>query len=521
MSAASYGSREPVRDDVRTQLADLFDQIQKLESRVAALEQHPPLLRPHPHSEPPPIAELKVSDDTVPALGRALLGIGGAYLLRALTEMSVLPAPLGITLGIGYAGLWLWLAARSTGSFAAGLNAATSLVILAPLLWEAVVRLHALPSSMAAAALALFTAVAQGLAWKMNVPVLAKIVGPGCAWVAVALLFGAESLLPFSMALVAIAAVSEYFGTPLRWMVALAADAGVLMLAGLEGRGTELPEGYAPVPAAAATVVPALLSAVYVASAVRRTIGTHLRFSIFGIAQTAAAFVIGTGGIWYVTHATLPVACVALICGAACFAILANVADRRNLYTYAAFGTLLMAAGAGLVASGSWLTAAGGALALVAFFLNPGGLGNRIAAAFLWLAACIPPHNWMIVIPVAVAIYVFLIRSRDEQWPALAIAGAMVFSIVALVISNVTLASAIVTVLSVALATVGTRFARRELVWLMYATMGTAAWLVVAGDLQSPTTMRLVLSLVLFGGTLILLPRILKMGPRRRVNPRA
>jgi len=45
---------------------------------------------------------------------------------------------------------------------------------------------------------------------------------------------------------------------------------------------------------------------------------------------------------------------------------------------------------------------------------------------------------------------------------------------------------------------------------MMYVTMAAAAWMLVARDLASDVTLRLVFSLLLFGVTLMLLPRILK-----------
>ncbi len=46
--------------------------------------------------------------------GRAFLGIGGAYLFRALTEAGTLPHLAGVALGLVYAGAWI-LAAEHSG----------------------------------------------------------------------------------------------------------------------------------------------------------------------------------------------------------------------------------------------------------------------------------------------------------------------------------------------------------------------------------------------------------------------
>jgi len=86
----------------------------------------------------------------------------------------------------------------------------------------------------------------------------------------------------------------------------------------------------------------------------------------------------------------------------------------------------------------------------------------------------------------------------------------MVFSAAAVVIAQPRLpATALLSAYSLALAAIGTRRRRRELIWLMYATMAAAGCLLITREFQSSSTMTLVISLLLFGGTLILLPRII------------
>lgn len=73
-----------------------------------------------------------------------------------------------------------------------------------------------------------------------------------------------------------------------------------------------------------------------------------------------------------------------------------------------------------------------------------------------------------------------------------------------------TLGTVVLTLLSVALAWSGMRWERRELVWLVYGLMALAAWKLVARDFQNERNLALVASLLFYGGTLILLPRILQ-----------
>ena len=515
------GAESGVRpEDLRHLVAELSAEIHALERRVDALEHYgvpfPPPLPTKPRPAPAGI-DAQASADTIPALGRALLGFAGAYLLRALTEMSILPRTAGITLGILYAAAWLFLAARSRRSFTQGLNAATSLAILAPLIWEASVRLHAIPAAIAAAVVAVFCALAMVLArtarTSADATLVATIAAPACAWIALILLVGTEAMLPFSAAILAIAALSELARISTRGVAAIAADIAVLLMIWLLGRGGPLPDGYAAVPLRAAVFAAALLAVIYVLAALRATLIEGRRFSIFSISQTAAAFLLGLGGTWYLTHSAAPIGWTALAAGIACYALLPRAGQGRNLYAYAVFALALTCAGIGLLASGAALASLLCAAAMAVFLIDPGKLGSYSAAAFLWIAALAEPHWLSIVFAAALIVYVLLVRLREERWSALAVAAAMVFAFSSAIIGDARLgsaATAILTVASPVLAWFGARQSRKELVWMMYVTMAAAAWMLVARDLASDVTLRLVFSLLLFGVTLMLLPRILK-----------
>ena len=85
-------------------------------------------------NEPP-----RVPPGLLPAVGRLLLGIAGAYLFRAITEAHILPELAGTALGIIYAAAWLVssIGTRADRRLAAAFEGITASCILAPLLWEA------------------------------------------------------------------------------------------------------------------------------------------------------------------------------------------------------------------------------------------------------------------------------------------------------------------------------------------------------------------------------------------------
>src|SRR5689334_22839232 len=113
----------------------------------------------------------------VPALGQSLLGLAGAYLLRALSESTAFPPAVTVGWGIAYAMGWLVWAARSQEQqrLETALRSLTSVLILAPLLWEAVFRFEAVSHIAAAAVLAAFTLFGLAISWRKDLLIVATI----------------------------------------------------------------------------------------------------------------------------------------------------------------------------------------------------------------------------------------------------------------------------------------------------------------------------------------------------------
>src|SRR5690348_7595805 len=125
--------------------AELLRAMRELEARVARIEERlnlgsavpTPSLPERPVE--PGVAILSESAGAVPVLGRALLGLAGAYVLRALADSHTVPQSAGVWSGIFYAGFWLVKAARTPAGQRAktAIYSLTSALILGPLLWEA------------------------------------------------------------------------------------------------------------------------------------------------------------------------------------------------------------------------------------------------------------------------------------------------------------------------------------------------------------------------------------------------
>jgi hypothetical protein len=127
------------------------------------------------------VAAADAADDGAPVAsaltlaGRTFLVLGGAFLLRTLTEAGRVPASLGALLGLAYALAWIGLALRDgargarTSAVVHGLTAA---LVAYPLVGEAATRMGAFAPAPAAAALAVVTAALVAAGRRTGLPVL-------------------------------------------------------------------------------------------------------------------------------------------------------------------------------------------------------------------------------------------------------------------------------------------------------------------------------------------------------------
>ena len=197
----------------------MSSRIENLEQRIAALEALPKAAA----SLPPPIAVIQEENSAAgeftlpqpagvfPVIGQAMLGIAGAYVLRALSESTALPQLVIVAVSLAYAGTWLVWATRErvTTRFASISYAITAALILAPMLGELTLRFHILPSAATAALLSLFALASAALAWKRR---LTGVVWVGIATgvcTAFALMVMSRDLAPYVAVLLLIVLISE------------------------------------------------------------------------------------------------------------------------------------------------------------------------------------------------------------------------------------------------------------------------------------------------------------------------
>ncbi len=555
-------------------LQDLQRRVQNLEQRLGARD-GPPADAEEPATAEPEKALAPTAADAGPGLppnalpifGRALLAIAGGYILRTLTEMGLLSHAAGVTAGLVYGVAWLIVAVRlpQKPKFAAAVAAVTSVAIVAPLLWEASARLNAISSWTCAAVLAGYVALSLALSVKAGSLVVPGIVSLASAAVTGLLLLATHDLYPYTLALLAMAAAMELEACRgreggWRWFTAALADLAVILLTWIVARH-ELPEGYAAMPAHASLVAQALLLGIYVASAATRTLIQGHCFTVFETAQTAAALAIGIGGaaasVAHIAGGTAALGLCALAGGLACYVVSFVVAGLRvkwNFRAWATFGLFLVLAGTFLPFSGSqywiswcacavaccWIAKAShrptlglhGAVYLLLGSLASGLMAQPVAQLF-GAGGGAPQWGWASLVVAAAGLsWVAVVLSspgETARWRNQAslfifaaivtwiLAGAGTYGLVSIWRGSGTpadtLGTVFLTCFSVALAWSGIRQHKKELVWLVYGFMALCAWKLVARDFQHEHSLALVVSLLSYGGTLILLPRILQSKP--------
>ncbi len=373
--------------DLEGKVAELSRALAELRARVERLEQVPARAASRRAVAPAATAGAAAVAAGVPStasaftfVGRTLLVLAGAFVLRALTDSGTLAAPLGVGLGLAYAGTWIALADRAGkagASWSAGFHGATAAMIGFPLLFEATFRFKLLSPAGASALLGALTAVAlavaarrrmEGLAWLVSLAGAATAASVALAPLTGRATFPALYVTALGVATLWLGYVLDWHGP--RWPIALVADVlvGVVVLrARAEGGG----EGVG-----AAFVVQAVLMVAYLGSIAARTLVLGRRVVPFEIFQTAAVLAVGLGGAAAVAPrggGAIEVAfgVVSVACGLAAYGVAFAFLERQqkgsaNFWFYTSAAIVLVLSGTALVLTGPVLSlawAAAGAIA--------------------------------------------------------------------------------------------------------------------------------------------------------------
>ena len=302
---------------------------------------------------------IEQASSVFPVLGGAMLGIAGAYVLRALAESSVVPRQAIAAVAIAYAVAWLVWAARAKAAttFARAIYAGTSGLILAPMLWELTLRFNVLSPTLTACVLSGFFVVATVLAWKRNLAPVFWMAYGASALTAVALSIATHEMMPFLAALLLMVLLSELAAMrgraqSIRPLVAAVADVAVWALIFIYSSPQSTRPDYPDLGPAALLIPACLLFLINAAGVAFKTVFLQRKITVFETAQCMAALpacrvecaVLRTG------QGTLILGITCLLLSAACywagFARFRGAADPRNFRVFAAWSAGLLLAGA-------------------------------------------------------------------------------------------------------------------------------------------------------------------------------
>jgi hypothetical protein len=544
--------------------------VHALESRVDALE-HPLAARwPKPNQEAETAAAPESatagfavdSGSLFPVLGKALLGIAGAYVLRAVEEASFLPRSAVASAGIVYAFLWLVLAARSRGGprFTSTIYACTSALILAPMLWELTLRFKVLSPAMSASVVAAYALAGVGLAWRRAAAPVLRVALIAAAGLAFMLAIASHAMTPFIAVLLIFTGVCEFVPAldrmiEIRAVVALAADAAIWMLIFAYFSPQNVREDF-PALSRAVLLAPGL--AIFVMFAAAITIRTVLRarkITAFETVQTIIALLLAAVSIadFGPAYGTTILGVFCLILSATCYALVFTIferaTERRNALVFSAWGAALFLGGSFLCLPPLLAVAVIGAGAIAAIVVSHWknqpvfefyGLVFLLAATassgFLGFAASAligspsggPALGAWLIVFCGVLCYAAANSREHEPWglqtthlllAALAaggVAALLVRGWLGLVASQVTTGPhhlaliRTLTLCAMALALVfsGARFRRVELTRLGYTALAFVAVKLVFEDLRHGHLAYIAASILLVALTLIAAPRM-------------
>ena len=571
------------RDDLNARLDELSRNVDELRRRLTTLESNVGLtpaaasvMAALPSAAIPveaftteaKAAEQLHSESLIPAIGWGLLGVAGAYLLRATADAGTIVGLLGVGAGVIYAGCWLVFAARRAADnrMHSAIHALTAALILAPMLWETTVRFRLLPVESASAVLLAFVLLGLTIAWKRNVSSIASIVTLTTLGTTAALFRETHNTAACVVTVLVVAAAVEFSACRdhwmrLRWIVAAAADLTVLLVTVMVTVAPSPGDGIVPPSLGLVLASQVALLTIYLSSTVDRTIFRKLKIMRFEIGQTTVAFLVSIlgalrlAGIHHAAAAGVGWFC--LTGGTACylvsFAVLERARERdHNFYAYSTFAILLTLAGcwvlmADSMLAGVWSLLAVAAicaafqwdrdtlrvhsaayliLAMVTAELVPQALGRITGTSTQ--AGNLPSNGYLLTLAGSALCYLALIRlgrRAGAHWmdrveatlsaamACLAAAGLAASAMYRYVSPAAPFRTALITSCALGAAWAGLHWRRRELTWLAYPLMALSGFKLLTEDFQQGRSLTLFASLIFFGGGLIVLPRLLRHKP--------
>ena len=549
--------------------------VEAIEFRLAAVEQRLNALEgaqaglPTSNEEAPApeLGEGLVSNAST-LIGSVLLIFGGAYLLRAITDLKFVPTALGIFLGATYALIWLFMAYRvgrnDNQRTRALFYGVSSIVLALPLLVEAITRFQLLSGRQGVVALTIFCALALLVAVARNLRILGWLVTAGGIVAAFVILNASHSAIATVTFLIILGLGSlwavygrQWMGT--QWLGALGANAGVVVMTILSGS-----DQWSVLPLTALLLAVVLLLTYMVSF----TVQTHIRGENAGLFETAqgllttgivfgAAIIASQSGQLVLAEVGIP----SLLLGTCVYGLALTPETRttrgRNFYFYSTLGLGLIVAGSALLMSPAMAAVTWSlmALAMAWFSGRYGRVSLSLQCTFLLLAAGVssgilatgfnafagdfsalwpPLLPWHLIVALTTVACLFIpVAQRSDRWGILAgvpqpivlalsvweVGGIMVLYL-APYLADVrgpeadlailaALRTAVLAASSVTLA-LSSRFKRwPEARWLVYPVLMLVGVKLFLEDFPRGQPVTLFVALALVGSSLILVARLL------------
>lgn len=358
--------------------------------------------------------------------GRTLLVLGGAYVLRALTDSGALPQAAGVVLGLAYAAAWIGVAHATAprNAQSATFHAGVAVAIGFPLVWEATTRFGLLSPAMGVVTLAVLSLGALAVAWHRWLHLVAWMATAGALVGAFALMASTGAYVPVALLTIGLGIAALWLGYDrdwfgLRWLVAVPANALVVAVTSRALAGREDP--------ATALGVQMLLVSAYLGVTAARTLVRGRNVILFEVAQAVVGLVVGLGGAIAVVRASgsgmLPLGLANLALGAATYAVAFAFVDRRqgrglNFYCYTTLALALTLVGGTLLLDAATASALWAGLAVVL-----AALGRRLSRAALGLHGAVYALAAAWTSGLIAGSVAALTGSSASPWPALTVAA--------------------------------------------------------------------------------------------------
>ncbi len=566
--------------------------IEALEDRLTKLETSLAAGRPEPEAPtvpaPSPLDEdFSITSATgmtgthmVFLLGRSIMVLGGAFLLRFTTESGVLPPLVGFGLGLTY-GLVLIGLANRVGRSQTGegiVHGLTGIMVAFPFLYETIVTLKLVSPIIGGLALALLTGAGLFTAWQRRMRLLAWGFTIPALGLTVALGFATGRPILFSALLLAMGAGTVLLAYTRGWHLKRWLVAGVvnLVIFRLSVMAADQATGTSQGDLSAAAVQNLCLSlmAVYLGLFVYRALVQGRGARAFDVAQSVAVLLIGFGGALRLTEATgsggQMLGLIALLAGVGGYILAFTVIRQkhgrgRGFFYFASLGLVFLLLSSRATAHGTVLSVIWLSLGLAMAAL--GGRFDRVtlrthSVVYLLLASVQTglfistidaftagadttwhqPGLMGVAALVATAGAAFILaRLRGERetnrWRKaprlltllLVVPGLTQLAVMALVSLTgespptadpqivAAIRTGVLSVLAIGLALLARRPVLQELRWLVYPVLVLGLAKIVVEDLRLGNPLGLFFAFGMIGGALILAPRFMRRPQESKV----